>query len=93
MADNGPLSGKGFVSNAIFGIGGATLLRAMQPPKPPTIPTPPPAAAPATAANSSVVNAGQTAKMAAGAGASATNPTGGQGLVNPPSTSNTKLLG
>lgn len=93
MSDSGPLSGKGFVSNALFGIGGATLLRGMEPPKPPTIPAPPPAANPSTSADASVVNAGNNAKIRAAAGAGATNTTGGQGLVVPASTQQSVLLG
>lgn len=64
-----------------------------KPKAPPAIPAAPPAAKPATQANASVVNAGQTAKQAAGAAASSTNPTGGQGLITPPQTSGSKLLG
>jgi len=53
------------------------------PPKPPAIPTPPPMAAPATMANSAVSTTAENARKraVAGAAASGTNMTGGQGLA------------
>lgn len=73
---------------------GKTVMKSMSP-KAPAIPAAPPAAAPVTKANATVANAGNNAKMKAAAGASAggTNPTGGQGLVNPPNTTKSVLLG
>lgn len=49
-------------------------------PSPPPIPMPPPAANPATMADSNVQATGVNAKSKAAAAASATNPTGPQGL-------------
>jgi hypothetical protein len=94
MSDSGPLSGKGVFSNVLFGPLGATVLRSMQPPKPPSIPAPPPAANPSTSASASVVNSGNNAKLRAAAGAGgSTNSTSGQGLVTPATTQQSVLLG
>ena len=62
---------------------------------PPAVPAVPPAALPATAATQSAVAAGSNtmAKGAAGALASGTNLTGGQGILETPSVAGKTLLG
>ncbi len=64
-------------------------------PKVPAIPAVPPAAHPATAANPNVVATGANSKSRAIAGAlaSGTNLTGGEGLMKAPKTSGNTLLG
>lgn len=64
-------------------------------PSVPAVPTPPPAALPATAATQSAVAAGSNvmSKGAAGALASGTAVTGGQGILTAPSTTGKNLLG
>jgi hypothetical protein len=61
----------------------------------PSVPAPPPAALPATAATQSAVAAGSNAKAKgeAGALASGTAVTGGQGILTAPSTTGKTLLG